>query len=63
MLMNDPQSTENNRSQPVGSVDLHGLYVEEAIEYTQRAIKVSRGALSAACPCSTVHLTGYCPHF
>lgn len=26
--------------QPPGSVDLHGLYVQEAIEYTERAIKV-----------------------
>ncbi|TKA53759.1 hypothetical protein B0A53_03801 [Rhodotorula sp. CCFEE 5036] len=33
---------ENNKSQPIGSVDLHGLYVEEAIEYTQRAIKDGR---------------------
>ncbi|GAA5867833.1 hypothetical protein JCM3774_005873 [Rhodotorula dairenensis] len=33
---------ENNRAQPVGSVDLHGLYVQEAIEYTERAIKDGR---------------------
>ena len=26
--------------QPPGSIDLHGLYVQEAIEYTERAIAV-----------------------
>lgn len=31
---------ENNRSQPRGSIDLHGLYVEEAIERTERAVQV-----------------------
>lgn len=36
-----PYPAENNKTQPVGSVDLHGLYVQEAIEYTERAIKVS----------------------
>ncbi|GAA5920375.1 hypothetical protein JCM1841_005597 [Sporobolomyces salmonicolor] len=29
---------ENNKTQPPGSVDLHGLYVQESIEYTERAI-------------------------
>ncbi|POY72362.1 hypothetical protein BMF94_4665 [Rhodotorula taiwanensis] len=33
---------ENNKVQPPGSVDLHGLYVQEAIEYTERAIKDGR---------------------
>ncbi|GAA6004049.1 hypothetical protein JCM10207_006532 [Rhodosporidiobolus poonsookiae] len=33
---------ENNRTQPAGSVDLHGLYVQEAIDYTERAISNAR---------------------
>ncbi|GAA5940689.1 Smr domain-containing protein [Sporobolomyces koalae] len=33
---------ENNKVQPVGSVDLHGLYVQESIEYTERAIENAR---------------------
>jgi len=33
---------ENNKSQPHGSVDLHGLYVQEAIEYTEKAIKSAK---------------------
>lgn len=32
---------ENNKVQPRGSVDLHGLYVQESIEFTERAIDVS----------------------
>jgi len=31
---------ENNRVQPPGSVDLHGLYVQESIEFTEKAIDV-----------------------
>lgn len=30
----------NNRSQPPGSIDLHGLFVQEAIERTERAVQV-----------------------
>ncbi|GAA6011219.1 hypothetical protein JCM11491_006761 [Sporobolomyces phaffii] len=33
---------ENNKVQPVGSVDLHGLYVQESIEFTERAIDNAR---------------------
>ncbi|GAA5843134.1 hypothetical protein JCM9279_001871 [Rhodotorula babjevae] len=33
---------ENNKVQPPGSIDLHGLYVQEAIEYTERAIADGR---------------------
>ncbi|GAA6005174.1 uncharacterized protein JCM10292_005595 [Rhodotorula paludigena] len=33
---------ENNKVQPPGSIDLHGLYVQEAIEYTEKAIMDSR---------------------
>ncbi|BGP18647.1 hypothetical protein JCM10213_002892 [Rhodosporidiobolus nylandii] len=33
---------ENNRTQPPGSIDLHGLYVQEAIDYTERAIAQGR---------------------
>ncbi|GAA5869131.1 hypothetical protein JCM8547_008705 [Rhodosporidiobolus lusitaniae] len=33
---------ENNRTQPPGSIDLHGLYVQEAIEYTEKAIAEAR---------------------
>ncbi|KAK9900311.1 DUF1771-domain-containing protein [Cystobasidium minutum MCA 4210] len=29
----------NNRNQPRGSIDLHGLYVQEAIERTERAVQ------------------------
>lgn len=29
----------NNRSQPAGSIDLHGLYVQEAIERTEQAVQ------------------------
>lgn len=31
-------STENNRDSPPGTIDLHGLYVKEAIEKTEAAI-------------------------
>ena len=31
---------ENNRVQPQGSVDLHGLYVQESIDFTEKAIDV-----------------------
>lgn len=30
--------TENNRDSPHGTIDLHGLYVKEAIERTEKAI-------------------------
>ncbi|GAA5836958.1 hypothetical protein JCM3766R1_006490 [Sporobolomyces carnicolor] len=33
---------ENNKVQPVGSVDLHGLYVQESIEFTEKAIDNAR---------------------
>ncbi|ORY89046.1 hypothetical protein BCR35DRAFT_288343 [Leucosporidium creatinivorum] len=33
---------ENNKTQPRGSIDLHGLYVQESIEFTERAIASSR---------------------
>ncbi|GAA5876823.1 hypothetical protein JCM16303_006297 [Sporobolomyces ruberrimus] len=33
---------ENNKVQPRGSVDLHGLYVQESIEFTERAIDNAR---------------------
>ncbi|GAA5900716.1 hypothetical protein JCM5296_004877 [Sporobolomyces johnsonii] len=33
---------ENNKTQPPGSVDLHGLYVQESIEYTERAIATAK---------------------
>lgn len=39
---------ENNKVQPQGSIDLHGLYVQEAIEYTEKAIAVRR--CFAVCP-------------
>lgn len=29
---------ENNKQSPVGTIDLHGLYVKEAIERTEAAI-------------------------
>ncbi|GAA5991696.1 hypothetical protein JCM10908_001096 [Rhodotorula pacifica] len=35
---------ENNEEQPPGWVDLHGLYVHEAIEYAKRAIKDGRAS-------------------
>lgn len=31
-------TTANNKSNPVGTIDLHGLYVKEAIEQTEKAI-------------------------
>lgn len=31
-------AVENNRDSPVGTIDLHGLYVKEAIERTEAAI-------------------------
>jgi len=34
--------TENNRDSQPGEVDLHGLYVKEAITYTDRAIQEAR---------------------
>ncbi|KAM0790817.1 hypothetical protein ACM66B_004662 [Microbotryomycetes sp. NB124-2] len=33
----------NNRSQPFGTIDLHGLYVQEAIERTEKTIRDVRG--------------------
>ncbi|BGP50473.1 hypothetical protein JCM10450v2_006392 [Rhodotorula kratochvilovae] len=33
---------ENNRTQQQGSIDLHGLYVQEAVEYTEKAIADAR---------------------
>ncbi|GAA5866390.1 hypothetical protein JCM1840_001298 [Sporobolomyces johnsonii] len=33
---------ENNKTQPPGSVDLHGLYVQESIDYTERAIATAK---------------------
>ncbi|GAA5846485.1 hypothetical protein JCM5353_008014 [Sporobolomyces roseus] len=33
---------ENNRVQPPGSIDLHGLYVQESIEFTEKAIDNAR---------------------
>lgn len=30
--------TDNNQKQPRGTIDLHGLYVKEAIEQTEKAI-------------------------
>ncbi|KAL7005262.1 hypothetical protein EMMF5_005235 [Cystobasidiomycetes sp. EMM_F5] len=32
----------NNRSQPPGSIDLHGLFVQEAIERTERAVQTAQ---------------------
>ncbi|KAI5475122.1 S-adenosyl-L-methionine-dependent methyltransferase [Pseudohyphozyma bogoriensis] len=34
--------TENNKRQPEGTIDLHGLYVQESIEYTEKAIESAR---------------------
>lgn len=31
--------TENNRDSPPGTLDLHGLYVKEAIERTEGAVR------------------------
>lgn len=39
---------ENNKVQPRGSIDLHGLYVQEAIERVERAVQVGPRADS---PC------------
>jgi hypothetical protein len=33
-----PTHVENNRDSPPGTIDLHGLYVKEAIEKTEQAI-------------------------
>ncbi|KAK4050818.1 hypothetical protein OIV83_003240 [Microbotryomycetes sp. JL201] len=33
----------NNRAQPYGTIDLHGLYVQEAIERTEKTIREVRG--------------------
>ncbi|GAA5963438.1 hypothetical protein JCM3765_003072 [Sporobolomyces pararoseus] len=33
---------ENNKVQPRGSIDLHGLYVQESIEFTEKAIDNAR---------------------
>ncbi|GAA5889283.1 hypothetical protein JCM6882_000695 [Rhodosporidiobolus microsporus] len=33
---------ENNRSRSAGEIDLHGLYVQEAIEYTEKGINNAR---------------------
>ncbi|GAA5969547.1 hypothetical protein JCM11641_008153 [Rhodosporidiobolus odoratus] len=33
---------ENNRTQSPGSIDLHGLYVQEAVDYTEKAIQQAR---------------------
>lgn len=40
---------QNNRSQPRGSIDLHGLYVQEAIERTERAVQVCIVCTSVTC--------------
>lgn len=34
------RSTENNKVQPTGWVDLHGLHVHEAVKFTQQALEV-----------------------
>ncbi|KDE04323.1 hypothetical protein MVLG_05204 [Microbotryum lychnidis-dioicae p1A1 Lamole] len=33
---------ENNKVQPRGTIDLHGLYVQESIDFTERAIQNAR---------------------
>ncbi|SCZ88967.1 BZ3500_MvSof-1268-A1-R1_Chr1-1g00861 [Microbotryum saponariae] len=33
---------ENNKVQPRGTIDLHGLYVQESIDFTERAIRNAR---------------------
>jgi DNA-nicking Smr family endonuclease len=35
--------SENNRDSPPGTLDLHGLYVKEAIERTENAIREAQG--------------------
>lgn len=35
----------NNRDKGPGEIDLHGLYVQEAIERTERAVQVSRSSV------------------
>lgn len=37
-LSSSPLKPENNRDSPPGTIDLHGLYVKEAIERTEAAI-------------------------
>jgi len=34
----EANGTENNKHSPPGTIDLHGLYVKEAIERTEAAI-------------------------
>lgn len=34
--------SENNKTQPQGSIDLHGLYVQESVDFTERAIQQAR---------------------
>lgn len=34
----DALTPENNKKQPAGSIDLHGLYVKEAIEQVEKAV-------------------------
>lgn len=36
-------ATENNKDSPPGTIDLHGLYVKEAIERTEAAINQAQG--------------------
>lgn len=35
--------SENNRDSPPGTLDLHGLYVKEAIERTETAVREAQG--------------------
>lgn len=41
---------ENNKTQPRGTIDLHGLYVQESIEFTEKAIQVRACPSSPALP-------------
>jgi DNA-nicking Smr family endonuclease len=34
---------ENNRDSPPGTIDVHGLYVKEAIERTEAAVRDAQG--------------------
>ena len=38
--------TENNKRQPQGTIDLHGLYVAESVTFTEQAINVRHRPLS-----------------
>ncbi|KAM0754360.1 DUF1771-domain-containing protein [Meredithblackwellia eburnea MCA 4105] len=33
---------ENNKRQPLGSIDLHGLYVQESVDFTEKGIQNAR---------------------